>query len=81
MKIVRTGVLTAASIILATSAMAQSGPVATSCEQDIAKYCAGKKHGDGEVRDCLEDNIDKVTADCKTALETTGGGQGRGGND
>ncbi|MDZ4841594.1 MAG: hypothetical protein SH859_05550 [Hyphomicrobium aestuarii] len=52
------------------------GPVVTQCRDDIAKYCAGKSH-DGEVRACLEAKKAEVTAACKTALDTTGGGQGR----
>jgi len=58
-------------------AAAQTGPVATACKDDIAKLCAGKAH-DGEARICLETNYDKVSAACKRALDTTGGGRGRG---
>ena len=64
----------AASIGIAS---AQTGPVATACKDDIAKLCAGKAH-DGNVRNCLEKNYDKVAAACKTALDTTGGGRGKG---
>jgi hypothetical protein len=64
----------AASIGLAS---AQTGPVATACKDDIAKLCAGKAH-DGKVRTCLETNYDKVAAACQTALDTTGGGRGKG---
>lgn len=63
-------VLTGAA--LATGAWAQQGPVATACKDDIPKFCAGKEHGQGEVRACLEANKDKVSAACKAALETTG---------
>ena len=73
-KIVAAGITTA---LLATAAVAQSGPVARSCNADIAKLCAGKPH-DGSVRICLEQNYDKVSAACKTALDTTGGGRGKG---
>ncbi len=59
-------------------AFAQQGPVAMSCKGDIAKYCADKEHGKGEVRACLEAAKDKVTEECKTALDTTGPGQGNG---
>lgn len=65
---------TAASI---ASASAQTGPVATACTDDIAKLCAGRAH-DGGVRICLETNYDKVSAACKKALDTTGGGRGKG---
>jgi len=57
-------------------AYAQRGPVATACKQDISKMCAGKPH-DGSVRICLETNYDKVSAACKKALDTTGGGRGK----
>lgn len=52
------------------------GPVITQCKADLAKYCAGKAH-DGTARACLEANKAKVSAACKTALDTTGGGRGR----
>ena len=70
----------AAAIALAglmTVAAAQSGPVATACKDDIPQFCAGKEHGPPEhaVRTCLEANKDKVSAVCKEALETTGGGR------
>lgn len=65
----------AISAALATGSWAQQGPVATACKDDIPKFCAGKEHGQGEVRGCLEANKDKVSQACKTALETTGGGR------
>lgn len=52
------------------------GPVITQCKDDIAKFCASKAH-DGEVRACLEGKKAEVTAACKSALDTTGGGKGR----
>ena len=74
---------TLATVLLAITALtagvwAQQGPVATACKDDILKYCAGKEHGQGEVRACLEANKDKVSAACKTALDTTGPGKGMG---
>jgi cysteine rich repeat protein len=72
--------IAAVGLFVVTAASAQTGPVATMCKDDIAKYCAGKTHGDREVRACLEANKAKVSADCKTALETTGGGKGKGRN-
>jgi hypothetical protein len=74
LRMVAAGIATA---LLATAALAQSGPVATSCKADIANLCAGRPH-DGSVRICLEQNYDKVSAACKTALDTTGGGRGKG---
>jgi hypothetical protein len=61
---------------LATAASAQTGPVAAACKDDIAKYCAGKTH-DGEVRACLTAAKGKVSAACRTALDTTGPRKGQ----
>jgi hypothetical protein len=67
-----------AAVSFASPTLAQQGPVAMACKDDIAKYCADKEHGKGEVRACLEAAKDKVTAECKTALDTTGPGKGMG---
>ena len=72
--------MVAAALVIAVSifaASAQTGPVATACKSDISKLCAGKPH-DGSVRICLETNYEAVSAACKKALDTTGGGRGRG---
>ena len=58
-------------------ALAQQGPVAAACTEDIQKFCADKQHVQGQVRACLEANKDKVSDDCKTALDTTGPGKGK----
>ena len=65
----------AVSAAFATAGWAQKGPVATACADEIAKFCADKEHGQGEVRACLEANKDKASEACKTALETTGPGR------
>lgn len=68
-----------------TPALAQAGPgtgtgpVAVACKDDIAKHCAGKEHGAGDVRKCLEAKKAEVSPACKTALSTTGPGKGMGG--
>ena len=78
MKLIHTIVASALAIAASVSiASAQTGPVSASCKEDIAKLCTGKAH-DGEVRICLETNYDKVAAACKAALDSTGGGRGRG---
>ncbi len=73
---------TLAATVSAGGAFAQqgTGPVASACAGDIPKYCAGKSHQNREVRTCLEANKGKVSAACKTALDTTGGGKGKGKN-
>lgn len=62
--------------LISTSVLAQSGPVATACANDIAKMCANRPH-DGSTRICLEQSYAKVSADCKSALDSTGGGRGK----
>ena len=57
-----------------------TGPVATACKADIAKYCADKEHGQGEVRRCLQEHHDEVTPACRNALDTTGPRWSRPGN-
>lgn len=69
----------AVSLTMTGAALAQGkGPVAQSCGDEITKLCAGKEHGGGAVRACLEANKDKVSAACKAALDTTGPGRGMG---
>jgi hypothetical protein len=60
----------------ATAGAAQSGPVGRACKPEIASLCAGMPH-DGSVRVCLETNYERVSAACKRALDTTGGGRGK----
>ena len=65
-----------AATMLSTAAMAQSGPVATDCVNDIAKLCAGNR----KMAACAsfrETGYAKVSSDCKKALESTGGGRGK----
>ena len=65
----------AALMALASPALAQKGPVAKVCAADIQKFCAGKSHGTAQIRTCLEANREKVTAECRTALDNTGPGR------
>ena len=65
------------AVALSGAALAQSGPVATVCAKDIAKYCAHTRHGNAQTRRCLEGHRKKVSAACRNALDATGGGRGR----
>jgi hypothetical protein len=76
MHFTRLAVIVFASAAFTAGALAQGGPVATGCANDIAKFCSGKPH-DGSVRICLETNYTKVSAACKQALDSTGGGRGK----
>jgi hypothetical protein len=71
-------IATGLTVMTLGSAQAQQGPVATACSADIVKFCADKKHEQGEVRACLELNKDKVSSACQSALDTTGPGKGKG---
>jgi predicted ABC-type transport system involved in lysophospholipase L1 biosynthesis ATPase subunit len=56
-------------------ALAQpAGPVVTACKEDIAKLCANLPRN-GSVRACLTKHESEVSAPCKQALDTTGGGR------
>jgi hypothetical protein len=69
--------LSAAVLVLASvPASAQSGPVGRACKSEIASICAGHPH-DGSARICLEFNYDRLSAACRRALDSTGGGRGR----
>lgn len=80
MKALNIGLPALALVMLATAANAQpgQGPVATVCQDEMAKLCAGKQHANREMRSCLEANKAKVSAACKAALDSTGPGKGMG---
>jgi hypothetical protein len=46
--------------------------VANECRDDLAKYCANIKPGEGRLLQCIDKNEAKVTKRCKTALTETG---------
>ena len=76
------GVVLAACFIFSvvSPAFSQAGPVATQCAKDIETYCAGKGHSSGQTRTCLQANRNKVSAECRQALDTTGPARGRSRN-
>jgi hypothetical protein len=69
------GALAVAFLTAAAPATAQTGPVATACATDIPKFCAGKGHGNRQTRTCLESNREKLSAECRSALDGTRGGR------
>jgi len=91
MRVVKLSVLVTALGVVAVPAMAQQGvggmgmggmgpgmgAVALQCNDDAARFCTGRAHGGGVVRDCLEKNIDKVSETCRAALKSTGRGRQR----
>jgi hypothetical protein len=49
-----------------------SGPVATLCMDDIAKFCPTVEHAFGQVRNCLNSHKAELGEACVTALDNTG---------
>lgn len=67
--------LFAANLLLNPAfAQDQKGPVASSCSDEIKKYCSNIAHGTGQVRACLESHKSELSTGCQNALNTTGGG-------
>jgi hypothetical protein len=67
----------AAMLFAGGTAWAQRGKglVAQKCATEIEKFCPGKMHVRRAVRTCLEQNRDQLSPECKSALDTTGGGR------
>lgn len=81
MNIVRNVSLIAGLILAGTTMVnAQSGPVAGSCQSEIEKFCAGMSHELRQIRSCLEDHREQVSAVCKDALDSAGPRMGAGRN-
>jgi hypothetical protein len=51
-----------------------TGPVATLCMNDIAKFCPEVEHAFGQVRMCLSSHKSELGEACVIALENTGPG-------
>ena len=45
--------------------------IAVECKQDITTYCSNVKLGEGRILTCLDDNSDKISGQCDTALART----------
>ncbi|MBB5046744.1 hypothetical protein HNR60_001492 [Rhodopseudomonas rhenobacensis] len=52
------------------------GPVGQVCARDIDAYCAGIRHGNRGVRNCLNSHRPQVSRACRAALDGTSGGRG-----
>jgi hypothetical protein len=58
-----------AAVSFSPAAQAQGKGRLAACKEDIQKFCASEPKGQGKVKACLQSNKDKVSADCKTAIE------------
>jgi hypothetical protein len=54
-----------------------TGPVATLCMNEIAKFCPEVEHAFGKVRMCLASHKGELGEGCVTALENSGPGWAR----
>lgn len=43
--------------------------LATQCEKDIDTFCSDVEIGDGKILNCLTSQGDKLSAECKQAME------------
>lgn len=71
------GVVLLASTFTTLAQGVGSGPVARECRQDIQAVCSNLKHGNRDIRACLEAKRSQLSAKCRWALDNTGGGWGR----
>jgi len=53
------------------AAVASFEYLAESCADDVQKYCADVKMGEGRIANCLYENTDKLSETCKTAFNET----------
>jgi hypothetical protein len=56
-----------------STALAQQTPAATPparpCEADVARLCPGIQPGQGSVRQCLRQNAEQLSTECKAHIE------------
>lgn len=77
MKIFTGAVLTASLCIMIASTPGfsqeaqekEKGKRFQACKTDIEKFCADVPRGQHKTRPCLEANKDKLSGECRTALE------------
>ena len=60
--------LAAALALLGTPAMAQNAELQTACANDVKTLCPNIQPGAGRIAKCITEQIDKVSAQCKTAM-------------
>lgn len=46
--------------------------VASACDDDLDKFCAGVPAGEGRLAECLNSNKKKISEDCKVAIKDVG---------
>lgn len=67
-------VLLAGSIMAGGRAEAQiNGVLREACLADFQKFCANVQRGGGRIRQCMLDNADKLTPQCKDAMKRQAG--------
>jgi hypothetical protein len=51
---------------------AQQRDAMKACEPDVKALCANVERGGGRIAQCLRDNRDKVSVECKTQMQAMG---------
>jgi hypothetical protein len=62
-------VLILGAVFLSGAAMAQTAAERAACQADYQKYCSGVLPGGGRIMECLAKELDKLTPECKAAVE------------
>jgi hypothetical protein len=45
------------------------------CKADVEKFCSDQPKGQHKIRPCLESNKDKLSTECRTALDSSKNGK------
>jgi hypothetical protein len=62
--------LLASSFIVSSPALAQtkSGMLRDACREDYQRYCAKVQRGGGRIRQCMMENANQLTPQCRESL-------------
>ena len=75
-KVVLGGLLLVGLTAIAQPAEAQvSGAMREACRADYQKFCATLQPGGGRIRQCMLENADRLSPQCKDALKRQSGNQ------
>lgn len=76
-KAVGMAALLALPLFVSSPALAQTknGVLRDACRDDYQRYCAKVQRGGGRIRQCMMENANLLTPQCRDALKDTPGGQ------
>jgi hypothetical protein len=69
----RAAIVVTALVVAMSFALAQDmrGQARQACGEDYKRFCAGTSPGDGRIRKCLADNLDKLSEACKQVMNAS----------